>query len=787
MVFIALGIGLYLHTLSYPPVWDDHDFFELNEQIRSLKSIPQYFIAEPQKTHGGVFRPIVYVYHTILYWADGGKARGLRLFLIICHILAAIALASIVRRAIHQLKSAEDARLYTGIPELAGLYFLAHPIHIEAVTWLSGGGYAVCGLFFLIAFLLFQHGKLWLSLLSFMLSLLTTEMALSFPVVVLLYMLLLRGRDKRTGDRETSSLSGRPFFQIAAYLLVVAIYILYRYIILGQLSRGIPPYGGSVFASSLSMCKVILDYLHLLLVPGNLLVDHYFEILGKGQIWYALLIAAVLLFLIIAFIVVRRRDAVTFFFFAWFFITLLPVSNLIPTGGTPKAERYLFIPSSGISAVVILLFGNLVNFRIRLFDSVRSFSMKKYVLAFCITLIMLLGVRTFFQNRVWRSEQALWQQAVIQNLFNPRAHGNYCGTLWDSKDYVRLLSSYRRAQRYTGRFQLEMAAIWIMLGNKTKAEQQLRDAIKMDPQEKPPRKLLGQILLDKGKPEEAYEYLSKYDGEDRDAKFLMALATGAILQDDEETYQKAKEELIKNFPNYEEHARYLKAYYLDEQEMYDAAISEWEKYISEYDSTFVNMTGYAVSLSKVGRANEAELIFNLIKSKVTDFWMAYYNLAYFYIRNKQYDKAILSLSEGLELVPDQPDMLNSLAYCYLMIGEKETASSIFVQLAQQAPNYYLASGNIGRAYHHLGNFDKAEQFLDQYQFLLEDEPLSYAYHGDLYGDMGYHKMSLHYYLIAIEKAFDDEEVLDLIRSETKALDNQIVRDYLKDLTEQSKG
>ena len=88
---------------------------------------------------------------------------------------------------------------------------------------------------------------------------------------------------------------------------------------------------------------------------------------------------------------------------AWFFLAILPTSNLLFPIGTVRADRLLFLPSFGFALVLGACFETLVA--------------RRRVLGW--TLLALLagayGWRTHVRNLEWRSGETLWTATVRQN------------------------------------------------------------------------------------------------------------------------------------------------------------------------------------------------------------------------------------------------------------------------------------------------------------------------------------------------------------------------------------
>jgi hypothetical protein len=89
----------------------------------------------------------------------------------------------------------------------------------------------------------------------------------------------------------------------------------------------------------------------------------------------------------------RRKGPVLFFFVAFFFMALLPSSNLLVTIGSIMAERFLYLPALGFAGCAVYLLRGRA----------------RWVLAVAC---VLRAVRARSRNRDWRDEASLWASAT---------------------------------------------------------------------------------------------------------------------------------------------------------------------------------------------------------------------------------------------------------------------------------------------------------------------------------------------------------------------------------------
>ena len=109
---------------------------------------------------------------------------------------------------------------------ITALFFGVHPLRVESVAWVSERKDVLYGFFFLAALLTYirsrESGKrawYWTALTFFILSLLSKPAAVSFPLVLLCYEYLKKGKPDRTAFAGTM-----PFFACAAVFTVVTVF-----------------------------------------------------------------------------------------------------------------------------------------------------------------------------------------------------------------------------------------------------------------------------------------------------------------------------------------------------------------------------------------------------------------------------------------------------------------------------------------------------------------------------------------------------------------------------------
>src|SRR3990167_8900369 len=236
------------------------------------------------------------------------------------------------------------------------------------------------------------------------------EMAITFPILLILFDIfyLPSGKPLQALIKKLKGIYIGYFSVTGFYLFIQFVVFRHVYIRLDQTKK-------SLFV----MIKVLASYIKLLFLPFNLNADYVIPPITTGIISF---IISVLIVTIVIIITIRlcKNNKQHWFFISWFFITLLPVSNIIPIGNI-MAERYLYIPIMGFSGIIGIL--------------VQKFNLKKPLVAICFTIVIfILGVMCIYRNEIWRDELTLWYSTSNREPNSARAHHNI-GVVHSAKGY----------------------------------------------------------------------------------------------------------------------------------------------------------------------------------------------------------------------------------------------------------------------------------------------------------------------------------------------------------------
>jgi tetratricopeptide (TPR) repeat protein len=118
-------------------------------------------------------------------------------------------------------------------------------------------------------------------------------------------------------------------------------------------------------------------------------------------------------------------------------------------------------------------------------------------------------------------------------------------------------------------------------------------------------------------------------------------------------------------------------------------------------------------------------------------WTLYYFRGICYERSKQWPKAEADLKRALELLPDQPHVLNYLGYSWVDKGINldEGMRMIARAVEQRADDGYIVD-SLGWAYYRIGKYEEAVKELDRAVELKPEDPTINDHLGDAYWKVG---------------------------------------------------
>ncbi len=454
----VLALAAYAPAIGHGFVWDDASFIRDNPAAHDLSRLATslgHGYGWVPGGDGGVdaylyFRPVIVIANTLHWILSGGSPVLFHLANVVTHGLNA-ALVSLL--AVLLGSSPAVALLLGGI-------FALHPLHVEAVTWISGRTDLTATAFTLATLCLLLAWKQRperrslsvAATLTFLLALLSKESAA--VLVVLAPLLVLT--PPRGGERGRAGV-------LAMLGAALVVYLLLRIQVMGPALVGsgadnLPARGPLPARAILAGCLFLL-YLLRFVVPWPLSVEPP-AALAEPPYPIGIGVAGLLALAAAAFFgwrAIRRGGAAGV---AWGLagLGILPVLQFIPTGEV-YGERFVYLPAAGLLILAGLLLERRGVMRPR---------------AAHLTLVLLaLPCLLLLESRVgdWRDEVSLFRRAAATHPHSARAHANLGSALMD-------------------------------LGQLPEAERSLAEAVRLDPDDPRKQAQYGSLLVNMGRVDE---------------------------------------------------------------------------------------------------------------------------------------------------------------------------------------------------------------------------------------------------------------------------------------------
>jgi protein O-mannosyl-transferase len=518
IAIIAIAcLAPYYNTLFAGFVWDDNIFIVHNPYLKSFRFLPEFFTHDfwsigIQRLASGYYRPLLAVSFMLDYSLWQAGSFGYHLSNLAFHIITSILFFLFLKILLKD----------TLISLFASLIFSAHPIHTESVSFISGRVDILPFIFMLLSlvfflkyyankrFYIYPHyqcigvGVYLISLVSFFLSLLVKEMAITLPLIVLCIDYFFLSRLSFKGVIKNFVRIHLGFFIVLGLYLAMRFYIIDRAFMFSNTRHALNFFAGnSPYWRLFTVIKILGQYTRLLILPYNLKAYYYFA--AANSLFEPAVFTSAIALISLVFIAVKniRKYPVLAFSITWFFITALPVSNIIPIGNI-FAERYMYIPSAGFSLAIGFLFSWLLKKNITL----HLLNWKAALYAIFLLLIIALGRVTFERNKVWNNEFTFWYETARAEPSSPVAHCNLASAYYAMNSLKEAITEVKVAvglyPNYYEAFDL-LGDIYLKKGLADEAIKAYKIAIDISPDRETAYNSLACAYAKSGRHEEAIE------------------------------------------------------------------------------------------------------------------------------------------------------------------------------------------------------------------------------------------------------------------------------------------
>ena len=665
LLILLISIAIYSNTLKNGFVYDDEFTIVNNTLIKNFSNLSKLFTREYFISSGEMsYRPVVTFTYFIDYALYGLKPYGYHLTNLILHAMNGVILYIFLTLCIAQSSrlKAQGSKLKTTTftfqsflnpPLLISLIFITHPVLTEAVNAISFREDLLCFLFFISALILyishrslliahcskFKAFSLQLSALShvlYLLALLSKEMAITFPLVILLYEWIYGKQPPQSPltKEELNGVSGvfqSPLLKglrglvplnkggfrgllfnpyIIGYVAITCFYLYLRFFLFhNPVEESLEVW--SLYERLITIPYLILKYIILLIAPVSLSADYVITPINSP--FSPTFIVSMVIVILLLFTIYKLRQSNQIntgalvspacatadrwcsgapnivFGILFLLITLIPVYNIIPIAN-PFTERYLYLPITGFTIAI----GSILHL---IFNSSWLSSHRSSLIAHC-SLLIILSLYSFAviqRNKIWLDGYSLWSDTVKKSPSGFKPHNN-------------------------------LGNVYLDQGRINEAIEEFQTALKLNPNYVEIHGSLGNVYLDQGRINEAikeFQTALKLNSKDVKAHNNLGIAYEKQGQIDE-AIKEYKLALTLN-PNYAEVYGNLGNVYLDQGRINEAI----EEYLAALKLN-PNMVDAYRNLGNVyldqGRINEAIKEFQTALKLNPNYIEAYNNL-----------------------------------------------------------------------------------------------------------------------------------------------------------------
>ncbi len=499
---LAATFLVYIGTTGFDFVFDDHELIIQNFRIQSWRFAPSYFT---QHLWSHIFatdpinfyRPVLLLWFRVNHMFFGLKPAGWHVTTVLAHVVVTLLVYFLAGRLLGD-------RFYAC---LAALIFGLHPVHLEAVAWVSGVAEPLMALWFLSAFLCYlkwregsPKGPLWISasLALFAVAMLSKETALVLPALVFAWEWTTHSGTAKASNSKLQKIS-RAVVSSAPFLVLSGIYLVVRVLVLGRFSRAFTQLPLRTILLTVPM--VVFLYIKLLLWPVGL-SEFYETPYVTGPSVFNFVLPTMMVAVVVAGLVWwSRRSRAIGFLSVWMFLPILLVLDFRVFGaGDIVHDRYLYLPSIGFSIIAAEALRHLKLGPARLLGRPAAQVVAATLLA------LLLGLGTVAQSLPWANDLLLSYRGMriaphsfyaLNDLANAMAQRNY------NEEAVRLYQKALelRPEYWDPRYNLGL--LYYKMGKFGEAERHLSQAVQMNPDDPRGFVCLGLTEWRRGRAKEA--------------------------------------------------------------------------------------------------------------------------------------------------------------------------------------------------------------------------------------------------------------------------------------------
>jgi len=315
--------------------------------------------------------------------------------------------------------------------------FALHPLHVESVAWISerkdvlSTFFGLGAVYFYIRYAERPSVKRYLPVFfAFALSLMSKPMLVTLPLLLLLLDIWPIGR-----------MSWPPQWKADRSLFIEKLPLLMLSTVGSILTFAAQRNFGAVvavekFSLAGRLGNAAIAYLTYFIQtfwPANLAALYPGTPPDPATVVVALLFLAVVT--VVVFLMARSKP---YLFTGWFWYLgmLVPVIGIIQVGVQSRADRYMYVPQTGLAIAVVWFFGDWVE---------RNAAMQRASVYIAGFTVLLLGVGAWHQVGYWKDSRTLFEHTLAVTGRNAIIRNNLGVVLAQAKDTAGAMNQYQQA------------------------------------------------------------------------------------------------------------------------------------------------------------------------------------------------------------------------------------------------------------------------------------------------------------------------------------------------------
>lgn len=415
---VLLGTLIYSNVLNGEFIFDDHDSITYNPVVKNLG---EAFAAISTNRYIGTLS------FAINYAVAGFIPFGYHVTNVLIHITNAL-LVSYLVTLIFMTPAMSGSRFSSKFTAYStALFFVAHPIQTQAVSYIVQRFASLATLFYLLSIIFYIKARLdfietnkfsskrhlvyyFLSIFSVICAMKTKEIAFTLPFAILLfemYFFINRGKNKY-----------RIFYLVPLFLTLLIIPLsmldLHTSKSFDELSNAVDNATKDDRVSFsraeylFTQIRVTTTYLRLLVLPVKQHLDYDYSISMTFFSGDVLAAFALLTCTFVSALLLFKKYRLISFGIIWFFLTLSVESSIIPIKEVIVEQR-VYLPSVGFLLAMTSLADRLI-------------SLQKVKILATAFLVIILSFLTYQRNTVWTSEESVWKDVIAKSPSNARGY-----------------------------------------------------------------------------------------------------------------------------------------------------------------------------------------------------------------------------------------------------------------------------------------------------------------------------------------------------------------------------